>query len=635
MKNRWPVILLAFVMLAAVACAPSTETATPGLPYAAPESTQAADSQEATQVSGTPQPTPVPASLEREEPHVLHSRGSTESEVEDPITALPGDRVWTEEHGRALLKWPDMHLRLYDDTGMHVEDITPTWLHLALDAGAALNGAVPVIEQRLVWTTDYAVITTTATTIMVAYHPDSQLTVLRVFDGRAEMRNLTGEEQVEIVEAGEWALVEADRPPRVSDRLEEMRGLARELDLWDVFHEIELDVRDGFGPEEAHVPPEDVEIVFVLCKVVTEELSLRTGPSIVYEPPIRKLAQDTELKPLARSVDGGWIQVLVEETGEEGWISADPRYVSCNIDVTSLEIATAPEPTAVPCIPQPPADWQQYVVQWGDTLYSLAREGGTTVQAVMQVNCLTDATIVQGQWLWLPCIPQPPAGWQLYAVEWGDTLTSLARNHGTTVEDIKRVNCLTDEVIQAGEWLWLPPRSIPETITIDLEADADAYVIIGDYYNHGSEPELIVYSADWGEGYYGQYQSFIHFDLSPISAGAKIEDATLLLYLVGLSQTSTPPNTITVTRVLSDWTETGINGSSPPDTNRPESAASARVNGTPGDYGWNVTSLVQSWVDGTNNNYGLMLWDTWRYSFSSRDSTEYPPPRLRIRYIEP
>ena len=628
MKNRWPLILLAFIVLAVAACTPNAETEISGRAYIAPESTQSPGAPEATQVSGTPQPTPVPASLEREEPKVLHRREQSESEVEEPILAVPGDQVWTEEHGRALLKWPDMHLRLYDDTEMHVADITPAWLHLYLEAGAALNGGIPDIEQRIVWSTGYATITTTATTIMVAYDPDSQLTILRVFDGQAEMRNLTGEEQVEIVKAGEWALVEQDKPPQVSDRLEEMRSLALELDLWDVFHELELDVREGFGPEEAHVPPEDVEIVFVLCRVVTEELSLRTGPGTFYAPPIRGLAQDTELKPLARSVDGGWIQVLVEETGEEGWVSADPQYVWCNIDVASLEIATAPEPTAIPCIPQRPAGWRQYVVQRGDTLYSLARKGGTTVQTVMRVNCLTGATIVRGQRLWLPCIPQPPAGWQQYAVESGDTLYSLARRHGTSVGDIMDVNCLTDYTIVRGQWLWLPPRPTPKTITVELEADTDAYVIMGNSNNFGDREELRV-SSDYS-------RSFIRFNLSSIPAGATIEDATLLVYLVNWDAYLT--SYITATQVLSGWTEYQIHGDPPPDTSWPEAAASALpppIADLPGDCSWNVTSLVQDWVDGTSNNYGLMLWGRWYYTFSSREASKSPPPRLSIRYTEP
>jgi LysM repeat protein len=688
-------------MLAAVACTSGAETEIPGRPYTTPESTPAPGASEATPVPGTPQPTtipdtpqptPVPASLERIQPQVFYSRGQIESEVKDPILALPGDRVWTEDRGRALLRWPDMHLQLYDDTGMHVEDITPTWLRLALDVGAALNGAVPVIEQRIVWTTGDAEITLTATTVMVAYDPDSQLTILRMFDGQAEMRNLTGQQQVEIVKAGEWALVEPDTPPRVSDRLEEMRSLARELDLWDVFHEIELDVRDGFGPDAAHVPPEDVEIVFVEIAEAPEPTAIPwtaaapepTAIPCIPQPPAAWQQYEVQGGDTLYSLAGKYdttveeimdVNCLIGETIRVGqWLWLPPCIPQPPADWQQYEVqerdtlsslagkydTTVEEIIDVncligetirvgqwlwlpPCIPQPPADWQQYEVQERDTLYSLAGNYGTTaeeildvVAEIMDVNCLIGETIQAGQWLWLPpCIPQPPADWQRYAVQKGDTLSSLAKNRDTTVAKIKSVNCLIGETIRVGQWLWLPTL-IPEIITIELEADADAYAAV--YVEQGptinGDGDLLV---SYQMPYY--QTSFIHFNLSSIPARATIEDATLLVYL--LFMRAGPTSTITVAPWVSDWTENQIPGYPPPDTSWPESVASAlppQQEDLPGDCSWNVTPLVQRWVDGTSSNYGLILRvvDTGRfYQFSSRESTEHPPPRLRIRYTEP
>lgn len=50
----------------------------------------------------------------------------------------------------------------------------------------------------------------------------------------------------------------------------------------------------------------------------------------------------------------------------------------------------------------------------------------------------------------------PPSDWALYILEPGDTLFSLARRHGTTVELIKLHNCLYSDRIWAGQRLYLP-----------------------------------------------------------------------------------------------------------------------------------------------------------------------------------
>jgi LysM repeat protein len=66
--------------------------------------------------------------------------------------------------------------------------------------------------------------------------------------------------------------------------------------------------------------------------------------------------------------------------------------------------ATAPPAPTATCAPAPD-DWVTYYVHRGDTLYSLARVTGTTVERVMSVNCLSSTTIEVGQALLLPQLP--------------------------------------------------------------------------------------------------------------------------------------------------------------------------------------------------------------------------------------
>jgi LCP family protein required for cell wall assembly len=62
--------------------------------------------------------------------------------------------------------------------------------------------------------------------------------------------------------------------------------------------------------------------------------------------------------------------------------------------------------TPPPCVP--PADWGIYVVQAGNTLYSLADRYGTDVDTLMHVNCLNTHTIFMGQRLYVPGLGATP-----------------------------------------------------------------------------------------------------------------------------------------------------------------------------------------------------------------------------------
>ncbi len=53
---------------------------------------------------------------------------------------------------------------------------------------------------------------------------------------------------------------------------------------------------------------------------------------------------------------------------------------------------------------QIPTGWQRYTVQPGNTLYSLARQTGTSIAMIEQVNCLVGPLPAYAQ-IWLPTIP--------------------------------------------------------------------------------------------------------------------------------------------------------------------------------------------------------------------------------------
>jgi LysM repeat protein len=51
----------------------------------------------------------------------------------------------------------------------------------------------------------------------------------------------------------------------------------------------------------------------------------------------------------------------------------------------------------------------------------------------------------------------PPVGWTSYTVQRGDTLFSIGLRYGLTVDEMIAANCMTDERIDAGDVLRVPP----------------------------------------------------------------------------------------------------------------------------------------------------------------------------------
>jgi LysM repeat protein len=115
----------------------------------------------------------------------------------------------------------------------------------------------------------------------------------------------------------------------------------------------------------------------------------------------------------------------------------------------------------------PPDGWVPYTVRRGDTLFSLSLGHGAGVEAIKIANCLSSEVIIPGDVIYLPTAPLPtpppshcsgpPLDWVLYIVQPGDTMFSLARSRGVTVYDVLLANCLESVYLYAGAPLYLPP----------------------------------------------------------------------------------------------------------------------------------------------------------------------------------
>ena len=104
-------------------------------------------------------------------------------------------------------------------------------------------------------------------------------------------------------------------------------------------------------------------------------------------------------------------------------------------------------------------------VQWGDTLSGIAQQCGTTVYAIRAANPGLGWWVYAGQVLYIPTgsssgpyyPPSGPSG-GTYVVQWGDTLGKIAARLGVSWSDILAVNpqIQNPSLIYIGQVIYLP-----------------------------------------------------------------------------------------------------------------------------------------------------------------------------------
>ncbi len=93
-----------------------------------------------------------------------------------------------------------------------------------------------------------------------------------------------------------------------------------------------------------------------------------------------------------------------------------------------------------------------YVVKSGDTLWSIAKKYGVTVDALKEQNGLTSNSLSLNQILIIPVLVEQTQD-VYYTVQSGDSLYSISRKYGMTVDELKALNHLTSNLLSIGQRL--------------------------------------------------------------------------------------------------------------------------------------------------------------------------------------
>ena len=96
------------------------------------------------------------------------------------------------------------------------------------------------------------------------------------------------------------------------------------------------------------------------------------------------------------------------------------------------------------------SNYKTYIVQKGDSLYTISRRYGVSVDDIKRVNNLKSNTLSIGQELLIPSNDL-----DYYTVQRGDSLYSIAKKFGISVDYLKRKNNLTSNTLSIGQRLLL------------------------------------------------------------------------------------------------------------------------------------------------------------------------------------
>ncbi|MAT98162.1 MAG: hypothetical protein CL608_13540 [Anaerolineaceae bacterium] len=157
-------------------------------------------------------------------------------------------------------------------------------------------------------------------------------------------------------------------------------------------------------PDAAVLPVESETAV-----VTQPEDEPASQPTITITVTNEGTIDEVEVLPSAEEVDAPTVrpsptETAVTETATEPAPTITASPTSETTSTPSPTNTATLEPTDIACIPSPPFGWVRYTIQANDSLSALSEATDTTVEQLMQVNCLDNILLSIGQTIWMPAL---------------------------------------------------------------------------------------------------------------------------------------------------------------------------------------------------------------------------------------
>ena len=126
---------------------------------------------------------------------------------------------------------------------------------------------------------------------------------------------------------------------------------------------------------------------------------------------------------------------------------------------------------------------ETYIVKSGDSLWPIAKRYGVSIDDIKKANNLSSNLLNIGQVLIIPSEEEPPeiGDFIVYTVSSGDNLYKIATKYNLTVDDLVNYNDLATTNLSIGQQLLIPVQKTNETQTYIVKSGDTLYSIASKY----------------------------------------------------------------------------------------------------------------------------------------------------------
>lgn len=144
--------------------------------------------------------------------------------------------------------------------------------------------------------------------------------------------------------------------------------------------------------------------------------------------------------------------VSVKDLKEVNNLTTNVLYIGQELLIPSEIVEDIPEQDEEEIIED--GKYDIYIVQKGDSLWAISKKYDLPLQELISINKLEDNTLKAGQKLLIP--KQKTENEKIYIVQKGDTLWSIAKKYNVSVNNIKEKNNLTSNLLSVGQQIIIP-----------------------------------------------------------------------------------------------------------------------------------------------------------------------------------